>query len=89
MPLHATWFERFEQWWQNGRTRLDGHESFERDLCRETFSAGWNDALAGRSDFVRRSLSHATGERSAYMTGRFLAAAQRSRARTRDERMAS
>ena len=47
------------------------------DLERAAWQHGVDDARAHRSDYVRRSYKWETGERSAYMAGRFAYAADK------------
>jgi hypothetical protein len=71
----ATASLRFRQWAavgavQRGLDLPPGAPSTE--AAYDAFLRGWNDRLAGRSDFVRRSYVN-DHERLAYMAGRFLA----------------
>lgn len=70
---------RFYQWWEHGRKRLVNHEVFEQAICEKSFLQGWHDARNHVSDFKRRGMSHDTGERAAYMAGRFLGVAHKVR----------
>lgn len=69
--------ESFNRWWNHGRKRNVGHENFIYDLCMDRFIEGWRDSENHASDFKRRGMSHDTGERSAYMSARFLSSASR------------
>jgi hypothetical protein len=48
-------------------------------LQQAAYDRGYQDRKAGLSDFVRRSYPHSTGERAAYMQGRFHAAVDTAR----------
>jgi hypothetical protein len=73
--------EAFSRWWNApegfGKSRAEGHERYDYDRCSVRFLEGWRDSERHVSDFKRRSMPHENGERRAYVTARFLSAADR------------
>lgn len=71
----------FERWWNAregfGRTRDPFNATYEREPSLRRFIEGWRDSETNASDFKRRGMPHENGERGAYMTARFLSAADR------------
>lgn len=71
----------FGKWWDApdgfGKTRDPGHERYDHTPCLRRFIEGWRDSENHRSDFKRRGMPWDNGERSAYMTARFLSSAER------------